>query len=51
MMRREHKLTIEGQFEEWDAIADTLYIDPETGILMESITLPGGDVEQVPYKE
>lgn len=51
MMRREHKLTIEGQFDEWNAMADTLFIDPETGILMESVTLPGGDVDQIPYKE
>jgi len=51
MMRREHKLTIEGQFDEWDAMADNLYIDTNTGILMQSITLPGGDVEQVPYEE
>ena len=51
MMRRNNKLTIEGQFEEWDAMLDDLYIDPETGILMQSVTVRGGDVEQIPYKE
>ena len=51
MMRRNNKLTIEGQFEEWDAMLDDLYIDPETGILMRSVTVRGGDVEQVPYEE
>ena len=51
MMRRNNKLTIEGQFEEWDAMSDDLYIDPETGILMQSVTVRGGDVEQIPYKE
>ena len=51
MMRRNNKLTIDGQFEEWDAMLDDLYIDPETGILMQSITVRGGDVEQVPYNE
>lgn len=51
MMRRQNKLMIDGQFEEWDAIADDLYIDPDTGILMQSVTVPGGDVEQVPYEE
>jgi len=51
MMRRNNKLTIDGQFEEWDAMLDDLYIDPETGVLMQSVTVRGGDVEQIPYKE
>lgn len=51
MMRKQQQLTIEGQFEEWDAIADNLYIDPETGILMEFRTVPGGDVEVIEYEE
>lgn len=51
MMRRNNRLTIEGQFEEWDAMADDLYIDPDTGILMQSVTVRGGDVEQIPYDE
>ena len=51
MMRRNNRLTIDGQFEEWDAMLDDLYIDPETGILMQSVTVRGGDVEQIPYKE
>ena len=50
-MRKQQQLTIEGQFEEWDAIADNLYIDPETGILMEFRTVPGGDVEVFEYEE
>ena len=50
-MRKQQQLTIEGQFEEWDAIADNLYIDPETGILMEFRTVPGGDVEVIEYEE
>lgn len=51
MMRRNNRLTIDGQFEEWDAMLDDLYIDPETGTLMQSVTVRGGDVEQIPYKE
>lgn len=51
MMRRNNKLTIDGQFDEWNAMLDDLYIDPETGILMQSVTVRGGDVEQVPYNE
>ena len=51
MMRRNNKLTIEGQFEEWDAMADNLFIDQETGELMEFYTIQGGDVEIRPYNE
>ncbi len=51
MMRRNNKLTIEGQFEEWDAMADNLFIDQETGELMEFYTIQGGDVEIRLYNE
>ena len=34
-----------------DDILDTLYYDEETGILMQSVTVAGGDVDQVPFKE
>lgn len=37
--------------EEIDHILDTLYYDEETGKLMKSITVQGGDVEQVPFFE
>lgn len=49
--RRERGLDIIRKFDEWDEMLDTLYFDEETGILMQSVTLPGGDVDQVPYKE
>lgn len=32
-----------------DHILDTLFVDPATGILMQSITIQGGDVDQVPF--
>lgn len=32
-----------------DEILDTLYFDEENGVLMQSITVQGGDVEQVPF--
>ena len=51
MLRKQKQLTIEGQFEEWDAIADTLFIDPDTGILMEFRTIQGGDVEVFEHEE
>lgn len=49
--RKARGLKIEDQFEEWDELLDTIYIDPVTGILMQSVTVQGGDVEQVPYVE
>lgn len=49
--RRRQNLNIVDQFDEWDDLLDTLYIDEETGVLMQSVTVPGGDVEQMPYEE
>lgn len=34
-----------------DHILDTLYWDEETGVLMQSTTVQGGDVDQVPFEE
>ena len=34
-----------------DHILDTLFYDEETGKLMQSVTVSGGDVEQVPFEE
>lgn len=48
--RRQRGLDIIAKFDEWDDMLDTLYFDEETGILMQSVTVPGGDVEQVPFK-
>lgn len=35
--------------EKIDHVLDTLFVDSATGILMQSITIQGGDVEQVPF--
>lgn len=48
--RKQRGMDIIAKFDEWDDMLDTLYFDEETGILMQSITVPGGDVEQVPFK-
>lgn len=37
--------------EDIDHILDRLFYDEETGMLMESVTVAGGDVEQVPFEE
>ena len=44
-------MTVEEQFDEWDALLDTIYIDPVTGVMMQSVMVAGGDVEQVPYEK
>lgn len=49
-LRKERNLNIVERFEEWDHELDNIYFDEETGILMESVTVAGGDVEQVPYR-
>lgn len=49
-LRKSRSMDIVAQFDEWDHELDTLYIDEETGILMQSVTIQGGDVIQVPYK-
>ena len=50
-MRKEKGMTIVDQFDEWDDLLDTIYYDEETGMLMQSVTVQGGDVEQIPYVE
>ena len=51
MLRKQKQLTIAGQFEEWDRWAEDIFIDPETGELMEIWTVQGGDVDIRPYEE
>ena len=48
-LRKSNNKDIIEQFEDWDHELDTIYFDPETGILMQSVTVQGGDVIQVPY--
>jgi len=51
LLRKQNQLTIAGQFEEWDMLAEDLFIDEETGELMEIWTVAGGDVKIKPYVE
>lgn len=48
-LRKARNFDILKQFNEWDHEADTIYFDEETGKLMQSVTVAGGDVIQVPY--
>lgn len=50
-LRKSRNKTIEEQFEEWDAALDGIYWDEEQGILMQSVTVAGGDVEQILYTD
>lgn len=50
-MRREKNMTVVDQFDEWDDLLDTVYWDEEKKMLMQSVTVQGGDVEQIPYIE
>ena len=49
-LRKSRGMDISQQFEEWDHRLDDIWYDEETGILMQSVTVAGGDVEEVPYE-
>lgn len=49
-MRVDRDMDICDQFEEWNHALDDIYWDKEAQMLMQSVTLPGGDVEQVPFE-
>ena len=48
-MRKEKNMDIVEQFDEWDHLLDNVFWDEDRKMLMESITVPGGDVEIVPW--
>ena len=49
-LRKSRGKDIVEQFDDWDHDADTIYFDEETGMMMQSVTVQGGDVIQVPYE-
>ena len=49
-MRKACGHNIVEQFDEWDRFANDIYFDEERGMLMQSVTVQGGDVIQVPYE-
>ena len=49
-LRRSQSKNVAEKFDEWDRLADNIYFDEEQGCLMRSVTVQGGDVEQVPYE-
>lgn len=48
-IRKEKGMDIVEQFEYWDRMAETLYYDENTRLIMQSVTVAGGDVDQIPY--
>ena len=49
-LRKSRNMNVVDQFEEWNHELDGIYYDEEAGILMQSITVAGGDVIQVAYE-
>lgn len=49
-LRKSRNKNVVEQFDDWDHELDTIYFDEETGMLMQSVTIRGGDVIQVPYE-
>lgn len=49
-LRQSRGKDIVEQFDDWNHELDTIFIDPETGIMMQSVTVQGGDVDIIPYE-
>jgi prophage antirepressor-like protein len=49
-LRKSRNMDIIEQFQEWDHALDDIYFDEETGMIMQSKTVQGGDVIQIPFK-
>lgn len=47
-LRKTRGKDVAEQFEDWDRLADNIFFDEETGMMMQSVTVLGGDVEQIP---
>lgn len=50
-LRKSRNKDIIEQFDDWNHELDDIYFDDITGKLMQSVTVAGGDVIQVPYEE
>lgn len=48
-LRKSQSKDIVEKFQDWDELMDDIYFDEDTGVMMQSITIQGGDVIQVPY--
>lgn len=50
-MRKSRGKDIISQFDDWNDKLDAIYYDEETGVMMQSVTIQGGDVIQIPVEE
>lgn len=50
-LRQSRGKNVVEQFDDWNHELDNIYFDDETGMLMQSVTIAGGDVIQVPYEK
>ena len=50
-LRRSRGKNIVEQFEDWNHDLDAIYVDPETNVMMRSVTVQGGDVIQIPCED
>ena len=48
-LRKSRGKNVVDQFADWNHKLDTIFMDPETGQMMQSVTVQGGDVIQIPY--
>lgn len=49
-LRKSRGKNVAEQFQDWDDAAESIYFDEETEMMMQSVTVAGGDVEQIPYR-
>ena len=49
-LRKSRGKNVAEQFQDWDDAAESIYFDEETGMIMQSLTVAGGHVEQIHYR-
>lgn len=49
-LRKSREKDIVEQFKDWNHALDDIYFDEKTGMMMQSVMVAGGDVEQVTYE-
>jgi prophage antirepressor-like protein len=50
-LRKSRGKNIIEQFDDWNHELDDIFFDPDSGEMMRSVTVQGGDVIQVPYEK
>lgn len=47
-LRKQRGRNVVEQFDDWNSKLDSVFFDEEKGMLMQAVTVPGGDVEIIP---